>query len=133
MTYLLDTDICIYWLKRSQPILERVKTAGQNEIAVSAITVAELYFGAYNSARVTENLERAARFLEQISILPLTDSVLRKFGQVKSDLRKHGQLLPDFDLLIASTALAEGLVLVTNNVQHYARIAELRLENWLTS
>ncbi len=133
MTHLLDTDICIYWLKGSQPILEHVKAIGLSRVAISAITVAELYFGAHNSAKVAENLARAEAFVRQLSVLPLDDSVLKTFGQIKADLRKQGQPLADFDLLIASTALAQGRVLVTNNIQHYSRITDLRLENWSTS
>jgi tRNA(fMet)-specific endonuclease VapC len=132
MTHLLDTDICIYWLKGAQPILEHVNMLGLNRLAISAITAAELYFGAHNSARVAENLFRAEAFVHQMTVLPLGDSILKIFGRIKAELRKQGQPLADFDLLIASTALSEGRVLVTNNIQHYARIPGLQLENWST-
>jgi len=92
--------------------------------------VAELYFGAYNSAKIEENLARAEDFARQISIAPLDDLVLKAFGRIKADLRKQGQPLADFDLLIAGTVLANEFVLVTNNTQHYERIANLKLENW---
>jgi tRNA(fMet)-specific endonuclease VapC len=128
--YLLDTDICIYWLKGVPAVLERVKTVGVSQIAISTITVAELYFGAYNSAKIEENLARAEDFARQISIAPLDDLVLKAFGRIKADLRKQGQPLADFDLLIAGTVLANEFVLVTNNTQHYERIANLKLENW---
>lgn len=130
MIYLLDTDICIYWLKGVPAVLERVKTVGVSQIAISTITVAELYFGAYNSAKIEENLARAEDFARQISIAPLDDLVLKAFGRIKADLRKQGQPLADFDLLIAGTVLANEFVLVTNNTQHYERIANLKLENW---
>lgn len=130
MIYLLDTDICIYWLKGVPAVLERVKTVGVSQIAISTITVAELYFGAYNSAKIEENLARAEDFARQISIAPLDDLVLKAFGRIKADLRKQGQPLADFDLLIAGTVLANEFVLVTNNMQHYERIANLKLENW---
>jgi tRNA(fMet)-specific endonuclease VapC len=128
--YLLDTDICIYWLKGVPAVLERVKTVGVSQIAISTITVAELYFGAHNSAKIEENLARAEDFARQISIAPLDDLVLKAFGRIKADLRKQGQPLADFDLLIAGTVLANEFVLVTNNTQHYERIANLKLENW---
>lgn len=133
MTYLLDTDTCIYWLKGIQPIRGNLEAAGQSQVAVSTITVAELYFGAYNSSQVAHNLARAEMFARQISVLGLGDETLKTFGRVKSDLRKQGQPLPDFDLLIAATAIAEGRVLVTNNTRHYARLPGLQLENWLTN
>ena len=133
MTHLLDTDICIYWLKGSRPILEHAEAIGPSRIAISTITVAELYFGAYNSAKVDENLARAEAFVRQVAVLPLNDSTLKTFGKLKTNLRKQGQPLADFDLLIAGTALAEGRILVTNNIQHYVRIPDLQLENWMVS
>ena len=131
MTYLLDTDTCIYWLRNRQSVRERVREVGWNQITICVITVAELYYGAYNSDRVTENLARAEFFIQQLPVLPLSNNALRRFGKLKAELRKAGQPLADFDLLIASIALAEGYVLVTNNTRHYDRIPELQLENWI--
>lgn len=131
MTYLLDTDTCIYWLRNRQSVRERVREVGWNQITICVITVAELYYGAYNSNRVTENLARAEFFIQQLPVLPLTNNALRRFGQLKAELRKAGQPLAEFDLLIASIAIAEGYVLVTNNTRHYERISELQLENWI--
>jgi tRNA(fMet)-specific endonuclease VapC len=129
--YLLDTDICIYWLKGSQAVKDHLLNAGTEHIAISVITAAELYFGAYNSVRVKENHFQLERFLDTITVLPLENSVLQTFGVLKAELRKEGQALADFDLLIAATALAEGRVMVTNNIRHYERIPYIRLENWV--
>ncbi len=129
MSYLLDTDTCIYWLRNRQSVRERVREVGWNQITICLITVAELYYGAYNSDRVTENLARAEFFIQQLPVLPLSNNALRRFGQLKAELRKAGQPLADFDLLIASISLAESYVLVTNNTRHYDRIPELQLEN----
>ncbi len=131
MTYLLDTDTCIYWLKGVQPVREHLEAVGMDQIAISTITVGELYFGAYNSAKVAENLTRAETFVKQMALLPLNGAALKTFGQIKADLRKQGQPVADFDLLIASTALAEARILVTNNTRHYARIPGIQLENWI--
>lgn len=130
MTYLLDTDICIYWLRNRYSVREKVREIGWNEISICVITAAELYFGAYNSSRIRENLERAEFFIQQLPVLPLTDAVLRRFGQLKAQFRRIGQPIADFDLLIASVALTEGKILVTNNTRHYDRITGLQLENW---
>lgn len=132
MSYLLDTDTCIYWLKGSQPVSQRIQSIGVHQIAISAITAAELYFGAYNSIRVEPNLVRAETFMNQLAVLPLTRSTLKIFGQLKAELRKQGQPLADFDLLIASTALISKRTLVTNNLRHYTRIPDLKVENWIT-
>lgn len=129
MSYLLDTDICIYWLRNRQAVRERVSEVGWNQISICVITVAELYYGAYNSNRVTENLARAEFFIQNLPVLPLNDTALRRFGELKAELRRTGQPIADFDLLIASVALAENCVLVTNNTRHYNRITGLQLEN----
>ena len=130
MSYLLDTDTCIYWLRNRQSVRERVREVGWNQISICVITVAELYYGAYNSNRVTENLARAEFFIQNLPVLPLNDTALRRFGELKAELRRIGQPIADFDLLIASVALAESYILVTNNTRHYDRIPELQLENW---
>jgi len=130
VSYLLDTDTCIYWLRNRQSVRERVREVGWNQISICVITVAELYYGAYNSNRVTENLARAEFFIQNLPVLPLNDTALRRFGELKAELRRIGQPIADFDLLIASVALAESYILVTNNTRHYDRIPELQLENW---
>lgn len=130
MTYLLDTDICIYWLRNRYSVREKVREIGWNEISICVITAAELYYGAYNYNRVAENLARAEFFIQQLPILALTDAVLRRFGQLKAQFRRIRQPIADFDLMIASVALTEGKILVTNNTRHYDRITELQLENW---
>jgi len=129
--YLLDTDICIYWLKGYQAVKDHLLNTGIVHIAISVITAAELYFGVYNSVRVEENHFQLERFLGIITILPLENPILNTYGVLKAELRKEGQVLADFDLLIAATALTEGRVLVTNNIRHYERIPHIRLENWV--
>lgn len=131
MTYLLDTDTCIYWMKNRYEIREKVRQIGWDKISICVITAAELYYGAYHSSRVTENLSRAEFFIQQVPVLPLTDKTLRRFGELKSQLRRIGQPIADFDLMIASVALTEGKIVVTNNTRHYDRIPGLQLENWV--
>jgi tRNA(fMet)-specific endonuclease VapC len=131
MTYLLDTDICIYWLKNIDYVRNKIQAVGWKQICICDITVAELYFGAYNSQRVTENLTRAEKFIENITVISLDQNSLKRFGELKAELRKIGQPVADFDLLIASVALTKNYILVTNNTRHYSRISELQLENWI--
>ena len=131
--YLLDTDTCIYWLKGRTPVRERLLPVGWSEISICSITVAELYFGAYNSSRIPENLATADQFISSISVLPLGNNTLKNFGKLKAQLRQQGKPIADFDLLIASVALSEKLILVTNNTRHYERIFGLNLENWMNA
>jgi len=132
VSYLLDTDMCIYWLKGWENVKVKLLAAGWEQVAISVITQAELYYGAYNSSRVTDNLKRANNFVEHVPILSLHEATLKRFGSLKAQLRQSGQPLPDFDLLIASVALVENRVLVTNNTRHYRRIPDLQLENWVS-
>jgi tRNA(fMet)-specific endonuclease VapC len=130
VSFLLDTDMCIYWLKGRKSVKDKLLAAGWDQVAISVITQAELYYGAYNSNRVEQNLKRADDFISQFPMLSLRDATLKRFGQLKAQLRQSGQPLPDFDLLIASVALVENRTLVTNNTRHYQRIPDLQLENW---
>lgn len=131
MTYLLDTDTCIYWLKNINSVTEKIEAIGWEQICICHITVAELYFGAYNSQKVTENLTRAENFIQDVQVISLDDNAVKKFGELKAQLRKLGQPVADFDLLIASVALTRDYILVTNNTRHYSRIPQLKLENWI--
>ena len=112
------------------PSKDRVIKVDWTEIAICVITASELYFGAYNSSKIQNNLMTAETFIKSLTVLPLSDRTLKKFGQLKAQLRKVGTPVADFDLLIASVALTEDLILVTNNTRHYQRIEELKLENW---
>jgi predicted nucleic acid-binding protein len=98
---------------------------------VSIVTVAELRYGAACSAQAAANHQAIDAFLSGVAVVGLDPAIARQFGDVKATLRTHGQLLEDADLLIAATALTYQLILVTNNRQHFARIVDLRLENWL--
>lgn len=104
MSYLLDTDMCIYWLNGRQTVKDKLMAVGWQQVATSVITQAELYYGAYNSSRVTENLSQVDAFVKEIVVLPLREAMLKRFGELKAQLRQAGQPLADFDLLIASVA-----------------------------
>ena len=123
--------MCIYWLKGRQSVKDRLLSAGWDQVAISVITQAELYYGAYNSNRIEQDLRRADDFINQLPLLSLREATLKRFGQLKAQLRQLGQPLPDFDLLIASVALVEDKILVTNNTRHYKRVPDLQLENWV--
>lgn len=130
MKFLLDTDICIYWLKGKSIVRTKVEQVDWSDIAICVITATELYFGAYNSHKIEQNLKTAENFIQSITVLPLSNNTLKKFGQLKAQLRKAGTPVADFDLLIASVAISKNLILVTNNTRHYQRITGLKLENW---
>jgi predicted nucleic acid-binding protein len=90
----------------------------------------ELYYGAYKSQRVTANADRVKTLWQSIEMMPINASVAETFGMIKAALESDGNRLDDFDLAIAATALANNLILVTNNTDHFSRIDGLRIENW---
>jgi len=130
MKYLLDTDICIYFLNGNASVVGKMSGIDDAELAISLITIAELQFGAYNSQRVLQNLERVSFLVSTVTVLPLTTDVTEVYAKNKAKLRKAGNPVDDFDILIGATAIVNGLVLVTNNEQHYSRVDGIVIENW---
>jgi tRNA(fMet)-specific endonuclease VapC len=110
----------------AQRILNSLSDEG---LAVSIISVAEVYEGAFGTPHPQDTLVGLRDFLSDFAILPLTDPTVEHFARMRAALRKQGQLIPDMDLLIAATAIEEGLILVTRNARHFERIVGLRLVN----
>lgn len=129
--YVLDTNTCIYWLKGKGEIRNKVEQVGADNLNMTIITLAELRYGAYNSQKVKENLKNIDNFLRKVKVLPLNEETTDIFGKIKVDLRRSGQMIEDFDILIASITLSHGGILVTNNVEHFKKIDGLSYENWL--
>lgn len=80
MSYLLDTDTCIYWLRGRESVKQAMLAQPWNTLAICVITVAELYFGAYNSTKIEQNLTRSEQFMASLVILSLDASALKIFG-----------------------------------------------------
>ncbi len=131
MRFLLDSDICVFWRRGRASVQEHLLAVKPEAIAISAITLAELRYGADCSNQPDGNHEAIDDFISAITVLGTESTIARHFGKIKAPLRQQGLLLEDFDLLIAATALAHNLVLVTNNTKHFRRIPNLRLENWV--
>lgn len=94
------------------------------------ITLAELRYGADCSAQPTANHQAIDDFLSGVAVLVVDADIARAFGEIKAQLRRQGNLIEDFDLLLAATAFANGLTLITNNSAHFGRVAGLILDNW---
>lgn len=127
--YLLDTNICIYFLKGQYDLDKKLKRVGLDNCFVSEITLAELKFGAENSKRIVSNRKVIKAFSERIGLIPIFNA-LDLYAKEKARLRKLGTPLDDFDLLIGSTAIANGMVLVTKNTKHFMRLNSIKLEDW---
>jgi tRNA(fMet)-specific endonuclease VapC len=129
--YLLDTNTCIRVLTNSpQAVVARLRTHAASEILLSAITKAELLYGARHSQRVSENLRTLAAFFRPYVCLPFDDSCAEQYGSIRADLASRGQLIGPNDLLIAATARAHNLTLVTHNQEEFSRVVGLQLEDW---
>ena len=129
MSLILDTDHCVEILRGRLQWQGRV--APDTSLLITAVTVSELIFGAHRSERLAENLALIDEFLEIVTILPFDEAAARRHGQLKDILRRTGTPLADLDLQIASIALSRGLLLVTHNTAHFARIPGLVLADWL--
>ena len=131
--YLLDTDICIYLLNGNPHVRTRVSQEGIEALAIAIPTVGELYFGAYNSARVETNVARVRAFLSPPGpqVLLIDEPTAEQLGRYKALLRHDGRPIGDIDLLIASVAHHHELAVVTNNTAHFERLPDLTVENWL--
>jgi tRNA(fMet)-specific endonuclease VapC len=101
------------------------------EVAISFMSVAELFYGAEKSDHKRENKALVSEFLYTVDIIHSDLDILKKFGEIKSNLGSVGNILADADIFIAATAAMRCEMLITGNVKHFNRIAELRIENWL--
>jgi tRNA(fMet)-specific endonuclease VapC len=128
--YLLDTNICIYFLKGLFNLDKEIEKAGLSNCYVSEITIAELKFGAENSEHQEKNRKTVDLFLSKFSIIPIFNS-LDVYAKEKTRLRKKGLPLDDFDLLIGATAISNNLTLVTRNLTDFERLKGIDLENWV--
>lgn len=128
--YLLDTNICIELLRGNRDVSRKLIALGEGRCALSVITLYELMFGAYYSKRKEQEVPKVKMFVERFPIIPLTDAA-EKYAIIKTQLRSAGILIDEFDLMIAATALTGNYILATDNIKHFQRIADLKIENWI--
>jgi tRNA(fMet)-specific endonuclease VapC len=128
--YLLDTDTVIYSLKGHEAVSRHLQSHLDDPIKISIITCMELYYGAHKSKKIAGNLAKIRTLEQSIEVLPVGRESAETYGMLKAQLEKQGSRLDDFDLIIAASALAHNLTLVTNNTDHFKRIEGLKLANW---
>ena len=130
MTYLLDTNTCVYAIKREPSVLENLQEHGPDDFGISAITVAELWFGAAKSSRPPQTRSSVNAFLEPFEILPFTIEAADDYADIRLELEKAGRPIGERDLLIAATARSRRLIVVTSNVREFGRVSGLQVEDW---
>ena len=133
LKYLLDTHIVIYVIKRRPIEVMGVFNENAGRMAISAITLSELYHGAEKSAKVAQNLAVVEEFSSLLDVLPYTAKAASHYGAIRTALEKAGQPIGLNDLHIAAHARSEGLTLVTNNLGEFERVPGLLVENWVGS
>ena len=134
MRYLLDTNTCIRYLNgRAPTIRQRLESVHRDDVAVCAPVKAELFYGAARSREPLRSLQRQLAFLDQFVSLPFDDRAAGVYGQIRADLASGGIPIGPNDLLIASIALAHGIVLVTHNTGEFRRVAGLAVDDWEAS
>lgn len=132
MKVMLDTNICIYVIKQHpQSVLQRFRFFPVGDIGISAITLAELEYGAARSGRPKTNREALEEFISALDVAAFDRQATEAYGKVRAVLEKKGRPIGAMDLLIAAHALSLGVRLVTNNEREFRRVPGLRVENWV--
>jgi tRNA(fMet)-specific endonuclease VapC len=131
MKYLIDTNICIHFFRGKYDLIDKFETVKLRNCSISEITLAELIFGAENSSNPKKNYKLIDRLTEQTKILPIYNA-LNIYAKEKVRLRRKGEMISDFDLLIGSTAISNDLIMVAENIKEFKRITDIRIENWVS-
>lgn len=128
---MLDTNICIYIIKRKPAkVIERFKQTKISDIGISSITLSELLYGVSISSKPEQNQVALMQFLAPLEILPYGDEAGQYYGNLRAHLERHGKAIGSLDMLIAAHALSIDCTLITNNEKEFIRIPNLKIDNW---
>jgi tRNA(fMet)-specific endonuclease VapC len=130
--YLLDTNTCIFIMKKIPALVKRFRVSQSSGIAISSITLAELEFGVSNSGEQERNRNTLLAFSTLVEILPFGASASAEYGRIRATLEKSGTPIGALDTLIAAHAKSENLTLITNNTREFQRVEGLLIEDWHT-
>lgn len=131
MTYLLDTNTCVYALKRVPAVIDRLKTFSPEDLGIAIITAADLWFGARKSSRPERTRASVDAFLVPFEIVPLDKAAAESYADIRLRLERAGRPIGERDLLIAAIARARHLTVVTHNVDEFRRVPGLSVEDWM--
>ncbi len=133
LRYMLDTSICIFTIKNKPQIVREAFNRHHGQLAISTVTLMELIYGAEKSADPQRNLTVVEGFAARLDVLDYDKHAAGHTGQLRAELAKAGTPIGPYDQLIAGHARALGLILVTNNLREFQRVAGLRVEDWLNT
>lgn len=129
--YLLDTNIISYWMRGDEGVIGRIKEHSPADLALSAITLAEILYGIEKSpVKKKERRLKIERIVLLLDLYPFGESAAEKYGVVRAQLGKEGTPISERDTQIAAIAMANRLTVVTHNVKEFNRIRELKVEDW---
>ena len=131
MTYLFDTNACIDLMKLRDPLMTRARALGPGAIAVSTVTLAELWFGAHKSARPIRTRAEQDAFLAPFRVLDFDARAADRYASSRARLARAGTPIGDRDLMISAIALANARIVVTRNVGEFSRVTGLDVEDWM--
>lgn len=132
MKFMLDTNICIYIIKRKPSnVIERFIQTEISQIGISSITLSELSYGVSKSSKPEQNQIALAQFIAPLEIMPYGHEAAQYYGDLRAHLEKQGTPIGSLDMLIAAHALSIGCTLVTNNEKEFIRIPNLKIDNWI--
>lgn len=127
VAYLIDTDWVIHYLNGHRGVVEKLRSLRQEGLAISAVSLAELYEGVYYSTNPASNEEALREFLTGVSVLAIEEEVCKIFGKERGRLRQQKRMIGDIDLFIASSCLHYAATLLTNNERHFQAIEGLKI------
>lgn len=131
MKYMLDTNICIYIIRKNpKKVLDRLRKTQISDVCISSITLSELEYGVQKSICKEQNKIALAKFAAPLEVVPYDDLAAGEYGEIRADLEKGGKPLGSLDALIAAHARALSLTLVTNNEREFNRVPDLNVKNW---
>ncbi len=131
LRHMLDTNICIYVIKNRPAGLRERFNRLADQLCISAVTLAEIIYGAEKSSRQTENIKVVEQFASRLDVLPFGERAATHYGQIRADLERAGRPIGLYDMMIGGHARSEGLTLVSNNVREFQHIEGLRIDNWV--
>ena len=131
ITYMLDTNICIYVMKNYPLDLLKKFNALADQLCISSITLGELHYGAEKSIRRAENLMAIEHFVARLDVLRFAHKAAAHYGQVRAELERAGTPCGPHDVQIGGHARSEGLIVITNNMREFTRMSGVRAENWV--
>ena len=130
--YMLDTNICIYIIKKKPiSVIQKLQTLKIDEIGISSITLSEMEYGVNKSSKPSQNKLALLEFISTIEILNFDDNAANEYGKIRTDLENKGTPIGSLDTLIAAHAKSINCILVTNNEKEFKRVKGLVIENWV--